>query len=233
MKKASVKAGSEAAAKRPTKAPAKKSGKSTNGPVAASSSKGSAAEEARIAKAQNLEALDAGKPVKQEGARASATAQVVAPMRNGDFPRTYIKQVKVSLNDPDHSVVLTWAGPDASGQETGPFRSSPGAGLRGFNCNDVATSRRSGSLCTPKGTFTVEGFAPRLNSDSRATFVTWFVRARGIAVHYFPSVPAYAASHGCVRIELRRIAQLIQSNSRIGVTKIVVDGTWTKPAKQY
>jgi L,D-peptidoglycan transpeptidase YkuD (ErfK/YbiS/YcfS/YnhG family) len=63
--------------------------------------------------------------------------------------------------------------------------------------------------------------------------VTWFVPARGIALHYYPSVPKYAASHGCVRIEVRRVAQLLKNNSRAGITKVIVDGTWTKPPHQY
>ena len=42
-----------------------------------------------------------------------------------------------------------------------------------------------------------------------------------------------AASHGCVRIESKRIAQLIQENSRIDLTRVVIGGTWTKPAKQW
>ena len=131
------------------------------------------------------------------------------------------------------SLTLKWTGPQAAGQDSGPFRSSPARGMKGLNCDLVATSRRSGSKCTPKGTFAVSGFQSRLNSDSRATYVTWFVRARGIALHYFPSVPKYAASHGCVRLEKKSVAQLIQSNSRIGLTNVVIDGTWTKPAKQW
>jgi hypothetical protein len=114
-----------------------------------------------------------------------------------------------------------------------PFPSSPGAGLKGLNCDDTATSLRSGSKCTPKGTFTVSGFQDSLNSDSRATHVTWFVRERGIGLHYFPSVPKSAASHGCVRLEKKSVAQLIQSNSRIDLTSVVVDGSWTKPSKQW
>lgn len=47
----------------------------------------------------------------------------------------------------------------------------------------------------------MQGFQRRLNSDSRATYVTWFMQSRGIALHYFPIVPDYAASHGCMRIE--------------------------------
>jgi L,D-transpeptidase catalytic domain len=185
------------------------------------------AESPALAEAKALEALDAAEP---KAVRAAAAAK---PLRNADFPRTYIKQIHVSLNDPDHWMTLTWTGPKAGSQEKGPFRTSPGAGAKGLNCNNTTTSRRSGTKCTPKGTHTVEGFQSRLNSDSRATFVTWFVRWRGIALHYFPSVPPYAASHGCVRIESKRVAQLVQENSRIDLTKVVIDGTWTKPAKQW
>jgi hypothetical protein len=154
------------------------------------------------------------------------------PLPNGD-PQTYIKEISVSLDDPDHWLTLTWTGPNADSQETGPFRTSPGAGLRGLNCDDEPTSRRSGSKCTPKGTYPVQGFQRRLNSDSRATYVTWFMQRRGIALHYFPSVPDYAASHGCVRIELEDVARLIQNNSRVDETQVVVSGTWTKPPKQW
>jgi hypothetical protein len=154
------------------------------------------------------------------------------PLPNGD-PQTYIKEISVRLDDPDHWLTLTWTGPNADSQETGPFRTSPGAGLRGLNCDDEPTSRRSGSKCTPKGTYPVQGFQRRLNSDSRATYVTWFMQRRGIALHYFPIVPEYAASHGCVRIESQDVARLIQNNSRVGETQVVVSGTWTKPRKQW
>jgi hypothetical protein len=146
---------------------------------------------------------------------------------------TYIKEISVRLDDPDHWLTLTWTGPNADSQETGPFRTSPGAGLRGLNCDDEATSRRSGSKCTPKGTYPVQGFQRRLNSDSRATYVTWFMQRRGIALHYFPTVPEYAASHGCVRIESEDVARLIQNNSRVDETQVVVSGSWTKPSKQW
>ncbi len=192
----------------------------------------------RMAAAKKIEAMDRPKPVqKSRAAKVRSLAPALAagshPQRNSDFPNTYIAQISVRLEDPDHPVTLSWTGPNAGAQETGPFRSSPGAGLRGLNCDIVATSRRSGSTCTPKGTFAVTGFAAHLNSHHEATEVTWFVPARGIALHYYPSVPKYAASHGCVRLELRRVAQLIQNNSRAGVTNVVVDGTWTKPAHQY
>jgi hypothetical protein len=163
----------------------------------------------------------------------SPAADPSHPFRNDDFPQTYIEQISVSLDDPDHSLTLTWTGPKADSQQTGPFRTSPGAGLKGLNCDDDATSRRSGSKCTPKGTRPVQGFQRRLNSDSRATYVTWFVQSRGIALHYFPIVPEYAASHGCVRIELVNVARLIQDNSLVDDTQVVVSGTWTKPRKQW
>jgi len=161
-----------------------------------------------------------------------ALLQAAGPLQNNDS-QTYIKEISVSLDDPDHWLTLTWTGPNADSQETGPFRTSPGAGLKGLNCDDEATSRRSGSKCTPKGIYPVQGFQRRLNSDSRATFVTWFMQRRGIALHYFPSVPEYAASHGCVRIESEDVARLIQNNSRVDETQVVVSGTWTKPSKQW
>ncbi len=163
----------------------------------------------------------------------SPAADPSHPFRNDDFPQTYIEQISVSLDDPDHSLTLTWTGSKADSQETGPFRTSPGAGLKGLNCDNEATSRRSGSKCTPKGTHPVQGFQRRLNSDSRATYVTWFVQRRGIALHYFPSVPDYAASHGCVRLESVGVARLIQDNSIVDDTQVVVSGTWTKPRKQW
>jgi hypothetical protein len=194
----------------------------------------------RIAEAKRLEAMDrkasgAAVPETKSRTKELALAEVSAahPLRNSDFPETYIKEISVKLDDPDHPVMLTWTGPQAAAQDSGPFRSSPGAGLKGLNCDDTATSLRSGSKCTPKGTFTVSGFQDSLSSDSRATYVTWFVRERGIGLHYFPSVPKSAASHGCVRLEKKSVAQLIQSNSRIDLTSVFVDGTWTKPSKQW
>jgi hypothetical protein len=190
-----------------------------------------------LARARKLEALDAGKPISKVSRRkplaARAQTRAAHPLRNSDFPRTYIKQISLSLDDPNHWLTLTWAGPKADSQETGPFRTSPGAGLKGLNCDNETTSRRSGSKCTPKGTYPVQGFQRRLNSDSRATYVTWFVRRRGIALHYFPIVPKYAASHGCVRIQSVHVAQLIQDNSFVDDTEVIVAGTWTKPPRQW
>jgi hypothetical protein len=191
----------------------------------------------RLARARKVEALDAGKPAFKASRKMALATQPQAsaayPFRNDDFPQTYIQEISVSLDDPDHPLILTWAGPQADSQQTGPFRTSPGAGLRGLNCDDDATSRQSGSKCTPKGTYSVQGFQHQLNSDSRATYVTFFMQSRGIGLHYFPIVPLYAASHGCVRIESVDVARLIHDNSLVGGTQVVVSGTWTKPAKQW
>lgn len=220
-----------------TRKPAPKKSAGTSGKVSRVPAKGTLP--ARIAAAKKAEALDRPKAEPKTGKLKSAqtpllaAARTSAAQRNSDFPNTYIQTISVRLEDPNHPVTLTWTGPNASAQVTGPFRSSPGAGLRGLNCDNVATSRRSGSNCTPKGTFPVTGFAPHLNSHPEATDVTWFLPARGIALHFYPSVPTFAASHGCVRLETRRIAQLIQNNSRVGRTTVIVDGTWTKPAHQH
>ena len=155
------------------------------------------------------------------------------PLRNPDYPNTFISDVLVSLDDPDHWVTLVWSGARADGAETGPFQSSPGAGLVGLNCDDPATSVRNGSRCTPKGTRLVEGFAARLSDDPRATHVTFFDEARAIGLHFFPEVPPFAASHGCVRLKTDHAAQLIYDNALVGVTRVTVSGTWTKPPKQW
>jgi hypothetical protein len=94
----------------------------------------------RVARAKKLEALDAGKPT----FKVPLQALVAHPLRNDNFPDTYIQEISVSLDDPDHWLTLTWTGPNADSQQTGPFKTSPGAGLRGLNCDDEATSRRSG-----------------------------------------------------------------------------------------
>jgi len=138
----------------------------------------------RIAAAKRIEALDRPKAEPKSAKRKSpavarsvlATAIPSHSQRNSDFPNTYIQTISVRLEDPNHPVTLTWSGPNASAQETGPFRSSPGAGLRGLNCDIVATSRRSGSNCTPKGTFTVTGFAPHLTAIPRRQMSLGFSR---------------------------------------------------------
>jgi hypothetical protein len=214
-------------------APLKKAKTAAKKPSAAAKKKPAAKATAKAKPAAKVKPPAKAKPTRRSASAVSPAATTSHPYRNSDFPNTYIKLIDVALDDPDHWVRLTWTGPKASAQETGPFRSSPGAGNKGLNCDLGPTSRRSGSHCTPKGTRSVEGFARRLNSDARAEYVTWFHRGRGIAFHYFPVVPKFPASHGCVRLETKRIARLIQDNSRAYVTKVTVGGTWKKPARQW
>ena len=63
--------------------------------------------------------------------------------------------------------------------------------------------------------------------------VTWFKQERSIGLHFYPVVPAYAASHGCVRLQEDHAAQLIYDNSVVGETEVIVDGTWTRPPHQW
>jgi len=83
--------------------------------------------------------------IEPSGQTWQALLQAAGPSPNDDLSQTYIREISVSLDDPDHWLTLTWTGPNADSQETGPFRTSPGAGLRGLNCDNEATSRRSGS----------------------------------------------------------------------------------------
>src|ERR1700741_3631416 len=92
----------------------------------------------RLARARKLEVLDAGKPLSKVSRERALAAQPETfgnhPFRNDGFPQTYIQQISVSLDDPDHPLTLPWTGPNADSQKTGPFRTSPGAGLTGLNC---------------------------------------------------------------------------------------------------
>jgi hypothetical protein len=147
-------------------------------------------------------------------------------LRNADFPRTYISSIRAELTSPNHWVHLTWSGPQAAVQEKGPFRSSPGRGLGDNNCDDDDESQRNGSNCTPKGTLQVRGFSETMRTCSVCRFITWFQSERGIAFHYYPEVPGYPASHGCVRLEKMHAAQLIHNNSKIGATEVTIVGKW-------
>jgi len=61
-----------------------------------------------------------------------------------------------------------------------------------------------------------------------------FMRARGIAFHFFPIVPRFAASP---RLRAPGDPSTLRSsfndNSRVDVTAVHIGGTWTKPAKQH
>ncbi|MDZ4658731.1 MAG: hypothetical protein SH868_14240 [Bythopirellula sp.] len=148
-------------------------------------------------------------------------------LRLNDYPETYIASIQVDLTSPKQSVRLNWLGPNAAEQNSGPFHSSPGVGVGG-DCNEYEESRRTDSCCTPKGEWEVAGFNDYLPSVPECKHVTWFHIPREVALHSHPDVPAYPASHGCVRLESFP-AQLIHNNSIAGKTKVIVDGTWTSP----
>ena len=147
-------------------------------------------------------------------------------LRNIDFPRTYISKIHVDLTSPNHWVTLTWSGPNARLQPSTKYHSSPGRGLGNNNCDDPDESRRTDSNCTPKGTMHVQAFSNSMVTSPACRYVTWFDTKRGIALHYYPFVPNYPASHGCVRLN-EYAAQLIHNNSKIGETEVVVEGKWT------
>src|ERR1700747_3694926 len=65
----------------------------------------------RIAEAKKLEALDRAKArassvktTKASAVQPAAAESATPPLRNSDFPNTYIKEISVQLDDPDHSV---------------------------------------------------------------------------------------------------------------------------------
>jgi lipoprotein-anchoring transpeptidase ErfK/SrfK len=146
-------------------------------------------------------------------------------LRNTDFPRTYISQIHVDLTGPNQWVTLTWSGPQAKLQPATKYHSSPGRGLGNNDCDEPAESCRVDSNCTPKGTMHVQAFSNSMQGSPEVRFVTWFDTKRGIALHYYPNVPYYPASHGCVRLD-EYAARLIHNNSKIGETEVVIDGTW-------
>ena len=136
---------------------------------------------------------------------------------------TYISKVSVDLWK--QAITLTWAGPDAHHQPRGPFHCSPGKGITGISCDLTMTSRRANTNCTPKGEWTVLGYQRRFIAYPEAEWVTQFQSLeRGIAFHYYPVVPQYPASHGCVRIADYEIARLIYNKTEPLKTKVVVHG---------
>ncbi len=160
---------------------------------------------------------------------ASATALEpgeVRSQRNWDFPNTYISRIHLDLASPNSYVTLTWAGPRAARQESGPFHSSPGEGWGTNDCNNAVESNCLDSRCTPKGLRHVEGFADQMGGP-QFRYVTWIDFRRAIGFHSHPSVPNYPASLGCVRLE-PYAARLIHDNSIVGVTEILIDGTWSR-----
>ena len=142
-------------------------------------------------------------------------------MNNNPMTETYISKVIVNLWKQE--VTLEWTGSNAAAQEKGPFHCTPGAGISGVNCDDVTTSQRGGTDCTPKGEFSVLGHDRHFSKYPEAEWVTRFQDAsRGIALHYYPRVPEYPSSHGCVRIGSLEAAKRIYDNTKIGKSKVKV-----------
>lgn len=162
-----------------------------------------------------------------DGATPSADSDLA--MRHPGFPDTYVDTVHVSLTDPDHDVWLEWTGPEAYEGPRGPWRSAPGAGRPGVDCDDVTVSNTTDTLCTPKGRFAVAGFADRLVDVPECRYVTWVHFPRAIALHSHWHIPEHPASHGCIRLPYS-VAKLIHDNSRAGLTHVHIHGTWTAPA---
>lgn len=151
-----------------------------------------------------------------------------ASLRSAGYPQTYIARIHLDLTAPNHWVRLTWAGPLAAQQDAGPYRSSPGAGWGDNDCNDPVESNCPDSRCTPKGLRKVEDLRDHMADNAQLRFVTVIDQRRAIAFHSHPVVPPFAASKGCVRLE-SYAAQLIHDNSKVGITEILIDGTWSEP----
>lgn len=143
---------------------------------------------------------------------------------------TFITKVVVDLAKQE--VTLVWTGPAAASKEKGPFKCSPGKGKSGVDCDDVETSKKNGTLCTPKGDFKVIRHEDAFPSHPEAKWVTRFQDdARGIAIHYYPTVPDYPASNGCVRMKSLAAAKLIHDNTKAGKSVVSVSGKLKKKPK--
>ncbi|NJL78013.1 MAG: L,D-transpeptidase family protein [Richelia sp. RM2_1_2] len=136
---------------------------------------------------------------------------------------TYISKVNVDLWKQE--VTLEWTGPNAAAQQKGPYHCTPGEGMAGIDCDDVATSKKRGTSCTPKGEFAVIRHERRFSEFPEAEWVTRFQDdARGIALHYYPRVPEFPDSNGCVRIGNLEVAKRIHDNTKAGKSIVRVYG---------
>ena len=136
---------------------------------------------------------------------------------------TYISKVNVDLWKQE--LTLEWTGPNATAEKKGPYHCTPGEGMPGLSCDNVASSRKGGTICTPKGEFPVLWKDTEYTKYPEAKWVTRFQDAnRGVALHYYPRVPEYPSSHGCVRIQSLEAAKLIHDNSKNRKTIVKVHG---------
>jgi hypothetical protein len=102
------------------------------------------------------------------------------------------------------------------GKKEGPFHISHGKGKKGFNCKIEKTSKTQNTNCTPIGKWEVLGHRRRFTKYRNAEYVTLFQSLRrGIAIHYWPNVPIFPASHGCIRVLRKDIAERIYKNTKV------------------
>jgi hypothetical protein len=162
----------------------------------------------------------------------------------------HISAITVDINPNAFTdVTLSWANlPSGASVPANPLHASPGAGTcsmfdkatkknRPIDCSDVTNSNTTDSLCTPIGSFTIQGYACTIGGG--ATQVSWFQVARGIAFHNYPTVPAFPASHGCVRMAPATAgtvtvggADWIYDNTIPGVTSVTVNRAAGDPGPQ-
>ncbi|HEX4342175.1 MAG TPA: L,D-transpeptidase [Verrucomicrobiae bacterium] len=162
-----------------------------------------------------------------EGAKAGPGFDLA--MRNPDFPNTYIEAVYIDISDPATGLHVKWTGPNAAMCPTGPWRDTPGRGTPDLDCDSVEDSNLPNSLCTPKGTFPVAGFADHLHLTPICLYATWILYApRFIAIHSHTDLPDQPASAGCIRVPFEA-AKLIHNNSLTGITVVNITGTWHRP----
>jgi len=147
--------------------------------------------------------------------------------RNPDFPRTHIALITLDVTSPHHQIRLYWSGPLAAKAPHGPWRSCPGRGKNGANCDDMIESNQVDSFCTPKGTFRIAGFSDHLERAFSCYYATWVIHEpRYIAMHTHGDIAYTPRSEGCIRLE-SDIAKLIHNNSLAGTTLIHVSGRWS------
>jgi len=147
--------------------------------------------------------------------------------RNPDFPRTHIALITLDVTSPHHQIRLYWSRPLAAKAPHGPWRSCPGRGKNGANCDDMIESNQVDSFCTPKGTFRIAGFSDHLERAFSCYYATWVIHEpRYIAMHTHGDIAYTPRSEGCIRLE-SDIAKLIHNNSLAGTTLIHVSGRWS------
>ena len=150
--------------------------------------------------------------------------------------RTYIKRIYINISDLSAGMRLEWENPCNLPVPRGPFQFNPGAGLCCLDCNDEHTSQQDDTLCTPKGTWIVDGKAPVLPGPATwARNATYFFRSRGVAIHAGDGrLFSEPASHGCIRTTTEA-SEIIHDNTifstRFGDrrSQVIVYGTWSGP----